>query len=102
MPWDWTDSKEDLLQDVYFSETGNGTIIAMEYGLQNPEPVMCSTRRSGESMYIFQSGGTFYLWNKIDNSVFTLDSVTSKENLVKTLQEGGTAALQATLLVPES
>ena len=38
---------------------------------------MCSTRKSGDCMYMFQSGSKYYLWNLIADEIWEI--VTSME-----------------------
>ena len=33
---------------------------------------MCSTRKSGECMYMFQSGSKYYIWNPIEGSIWEI------------------------------
>ena len=46
----WDDSDSD------------GQVMAKAHGLKSPQPIMCSSRESDHSMYMFQSGNKYYLW----------------------------------------
>ncbi|KAF7590760.1 hypothetical protein BBP40_002375 [Aspergillus hancockii] len=94
MPDGWTDNKNELHIEALWGDTdGNGNLMAAEYGLASPTPIMCSTRRSGDAMYIVESGGKFYLWSQINDEVFELEGVQSKEEIVQTIQKGGAGRL---------
>ena len=43
--------------------------MAKHYGLKSPQPIMCSSRESGNHMYIFQSGSRYYIWNPVADTV---------------------------------
>jgi hypothetical protein len=51
--------------------------MAKTYGLKPPQPIMRSTRQSGASSYMFQSGSKYYLWNQISDEIWEI--VTSME-----------------------
>ena len=41
------------------------------HGLETPQPIMCSDPKSesGDSLYMFQSGSKYYLWNPIEGNI---------------------------------
>jgi hypothetical protein len=51
--------------------------MVRDYGLQSPQPIMCTTPESGDCMYLFQSGRKYYLWNPIEGAI--LEIVTSMD-----------------------
>jgi hypothetical protein len=46
--------------------------MAKAYGLESPQPIMRSTRQSGASSYMFQSGSKYYLWNQISDEIWEI------------------------------
>jgi hypothetical protein len=53
--------------DKQFFHWGNAVVKG--HGLEPPQPIMCSSRESGDSEYMFQSGSKYYLWNPIEGTV---------------------------------
>jgi hypothetical protein len=45
--------------------------VVKTHGLEPPQPIMCSDPKSesGDSLYMFQSGSKYYLWNPIEGSI---------------------------------
>ena len=64
--------------------------MAKNHGLKSPQPIMCSTRESGDCMYMFQSGSKYYLWNPIEGDIWEI--VTSMD-LVDIVTEIGKLGL---------
>jgi len=60
--------------------------MAKAHGLESPQPIMRSTRQSGASSYMFQSGSKYYLWNLIADQIWEI--VTSMD-LVDIVREIG-------------
>lgn len=99
MPRGWSDSKDMLAIEANWSTpTSDGNIIARQYGLTNPQPVMCNTPQSGDCLYIIQSDNKYYIWNLIENDVFLLDGYNSKEDIIKTIRERGAGALSTKMV----
>jgi hypothetical protein len=46
--------------------------MAKTYGLKPPQPIMRTTRQSGDSCYMFQSGSKYYLWNLITDEIWEI------------------------------
>jgi hypothetical protein len=46
--------------------------MAKARGLESPQPIMRSTRQSGASSYMFQSGSKYYLWNQISDEIWEI------------------------------
>ena len=42
------------------------------HGLEPPQPIMCSSRESGDSEYMFQSGSKYYLWNPLEGGIWEI------------------------------
>ena len=53
--------------DKQFFHWGNA--VVKRHGLEPPQPIMCSSRESGDSLYMFQSGSKYYLWNPIEGAI---------------------------------
>jgi hypothetical protein len=51
--------------------------MAKTHGLKSPQPIMRSTRQSGDCYYMFQSGSKYYLWNLMTDNIWEI--VTSME-----------------------
>jgi len=64
--------------------------MAKNHGLKLPQPIMCSTRKSGDCMYMFQSGSKYYLLNLIPGKIWEI--VTSMD-LVDIVTEIGKMGL---------
>ena len=60
--------------------------MAKAHGLESPQPIMRSTRQSGDCSYMFQSGSKYYLWNLIADQIWEI--VTSMD-LVDIVREIG-------------
>jgi hypothetical protein len=46
--------------------------MAKTHGLKPPQPIMRTTRQSGASYYMFQSGSKYYLWNLIADEIWEI------------------------------
>ena len=48
-----------------------GNAVVKKHGLGPPQPIMCSSpeSESGDSLYMFQSGSKYYLWNPIEGAI---------------------------------
>jgi hypothetical protein len=60
--------------------------MAKAHGLESPQPIMRSTRQSGDCYYMFRSGSKYYLWNLIADQIWEI--VTSMD-LVDIVREIG-------------
>ena len=49
--------------------------MAKAHGLESPQPIMRSTRQSGDCYYMFQSGRKYYLWNLIADQIWEIGNV---------------------------
>ena len=56
--------------DKQFFHWGNA--VVKRHGLEPPQPIMCSSRESGDSEYMFQSGSKYYLWNPIEGGIWEI------------------------------
>ena len=46
--------------------------MAKDFGLKSPQPIMCSSRESVNSMYMFRSGSKYYIWNQMAGTVWEI------------------------------
>jgi len=46
--------------------------VVKRHGLEPPQPIMCSSRESGDCQYMFQSGSKYYLWNPIEGGIWEI------------------------------
>jgi hypothetical protein len=49
-----------------------GQRIVRKHGLKRAQPIMRSTRESGECLHMFQSGGEYYIWNPIEGGIWEI------------------------------
>lgn len=101
MPKGWTDKEDGLnIETLWLDPSGVGSLMAINYGLNNPKPIMCSTGQSGDAMYIVQCGMAFYIWNQLNGDVFSIQGVTSVKQLVQIINQRGTKGLTIAQLDP--
>lgn len=73
--------------DYYWSEDGPGAALKAEKGLGSVRPVMCTTRQSGNTLYMFEADSKFYLWNLIEDSVFHITSPDTESEIIQKITE---------------
>ena len=56
--------------------------MARKHGLKSPQPIMCTTRDSGDCTYMFQSGSKYYLWNLIEGNIWEIVTSMDLVNIV--------------------
>jgi hypothetical protein len=72
-PEGWTtDPKELDIGFVWGNIDSPGQQMARQYGLNAPQPIMCSAADTGEGCVMFQSGYKFYIWNQMDDGVWEI------------------------------
>jgi hypothetical protein len=59
--------------------------MARKHGLKSPQPIMCTTRDSGDCIYMFQSGSKYYLWNLIEGNIWEILTSMDLVNIVTEL-----------------
>ncbi|KAH8702293.1 hypothetical protein BGW36DRAFT_424573 [Talaromyces proteolyticus] len=93
---EWTDDPEELdLDSEYWSDPESpARTMAAAYGLANPTPILCSTRQSGNCMYLIESQSKYYLWNQIESDVWHIESPTIKNEILRTIGTQGVSGLQ--------
>ncbi|KAF5856158.1 hypothetical protein ETB97_007815 [Aspergillus alliaceus] len=80
---EWTDVPEEMSADYYWKGPNSpGQIMAKEFKLNLPEPILGSNVRSGSTLFIFKSEGKFYLWNMAEDMVWQITKPT-EENQIK-------------------
>lgn len=67
----------------------SGAEMAEEFGLQSPKPIMCTTPNSGNSMYMFESCGEYYMWEEMVDYVWRITCPTRLEDILKKMREAG-------------
>ncbi|GAB1318205.1 hypothetical protein MFIFM68171_08415 [Madurella fahalii] len=76
-------------KDFYWNPTdGEGYALAKSYGLEEPVPIMRTTRESGSVICMFGAAGDkYFLWNQIEDIVCEIEEPTSpgtiKEEIAK-------------------
>ena len=55
---------------------------------------MCSTPESGDCLYMFQSGGKYYLWNPIEGTVLGIMTSMDLVDIVTEMGKMGLGALK--------
>jgi hypothetical protein len=64
--------------------------MAKDHGLKSPQPIMCSTRESGDCLYMFQSGSKYYIWNPIEGAVWEILTSMDLVGIVTEIDKLGT------------
>ena len=68
--------------------------MAAKYGLRSARPVMCSDTRSGDSLWMFQAGPTYYIWNEVEGDVFEVVKPTGLQEIVATITDKGLSEVE--------
>jgi hypothetical protein len=81
--------------DYYWENAeGPGTVMAADYNLSSPKPLIASTARSGNNLSIFQSGSSCYMWNMMEDSVWQITKPASANDIMQQVKENGVKGLQ--------
>jgi hypothetical protein len=59
-----------------------GNAVVKRHGLEPPQPIMCSSRESGDCQYMFQSGSKYYLWNPIEGGIWEIVTSTDLVDII--------------------
>lgn len=87
-PKNWTQDPDELKTDFYWeNDDSKGRVFAKDHGLNSPKPAMCSTRESGDCLYMFQSGSNYYIWNQIESTVWRIKELLDLEEIVSTINK---------------
>ncbi|KAK6837529.1 hypothetical protein RU639_001619 [Aspergillus parasiticus] len=99
-PPGWSRNERDLDTEDYWSETGDGQIMAQEYGLGKAVPIMCRT--GGDVLMLIEANATLYLWNPIDQCLWKITQKGGREDIVRMIGEPhGIFILETELATPE-
>lgn len=84
---------------MYIDLTWNGPVtsgaeITEEFRLQNPKPIIYTTSNSGNSMYLFESCGKYYIWEEMMDYVWRITCPTGLEDIVQKMREAGFGGLE--------
>ena len=68
--------------------------MAKDFGLKSPQPIMCSSRESVNSMYMFRSGSKYYIWNPMAGTVWEIMTSMDLVGIVTEITKLGLRALK--------
>lgn len=82
-------------QETFEDPEGEGYELLQSLGLRTVTPVMAHTRQNGGTLYLFESGGNFYIWNIIEGTARRFQDKDFDKILQSMLENrGGTKKLQ--------
>ena len=70
-----------------------GRMEAKILNLTSPKPITRTTPQSGDRLYMFQSGSSYYIWNEIEGDVWQITSPTDLKEIFSTMTNKGMAKL---------
>ena len=70
-----------------------GNAVVKRHGQEPPQPIMCSSRESGDCQYMFQSGSKYYLWNPIEGGIWEIVTSTNLVDIVTQVAKLGLKSL---------
>jgi hypothetical protein len=76
--------------------------MAKALGLKSPQPIMCSTRDSGDCLYMFKSGSKYYIWNLMSGDIFEIVMPVGVVDIVTKIAKLGVKALKTVEVEPVS
>ena len=68
--------------------------MAKALGLKSPQPIMCSTRDSGDCLYMFKSGSKYYIWNLMSGDIFEIVMPVGVVDIVTKIAKLGVRSLK--------
>jgi hypothetical protein len=81
--------------DYYWGDDdSDGQVMAKDYGLRSPQPIMCNTPESGDCLYMFQSGSKCYIWNLIEDNVWEIRAPLDLEDIIAKIAKLGVGSLK--------
>jgi hypothetical protein len=99
----WTTDEDELNYDYWWSNNdSDGQRMAKALGLKSPQPIMCSTRDSGDCLYMFKSGSKYYLWNLMSGDIFEIVMPVGVVDIVTKIAKLGVKALKTVEVEPVS
>ena len=100
-PQGWTTDVKLLNAAALWSPTGEGTHLATERNLSSPyAAIMCTHPRTGDALYMFSGAGgsKFYLWNRVEGSVFEVKKPTTQQGIVDSISGAGGKTAQLEIM----
>jgi hypothetical protein len=76
--------------------------MAKALGLKSPQPIMCSTRDSGDCLYMFTSGSKYYIWNLMSGDIFEIVMPVGVVDIAMKIAKLGVKALKTVEVEPVS
>jgi hypothetical protein len=74
----------------------DGQVMAKAHGLKSPQPIMCSSRESDHSMYMFQSGSKYYLWDPNVGDTWEIVTAMNAVDIMTKIAKQGLKSLKLT------
>ena len=74
--------------------------MAKDYGLKSPQPIMCSSRESVNTMFMFQSGSKYYIWNPLEDAVYEIMPSMDLVDIVTEITKLGVRSLKLEEVYP--
>lgn len=56
-------------------------------------PIMCSGRNSDDFLYMFEAGGTFYVWDQIEDTIWRICQPNTETKIIEVIGERGLKGL---------
>jgi len=69
-------------------------MMAKDYDLKSPQPIMCTTPQSGDFLHMFQSGSKYYIWNLIEDDVWEIRAPLVLEDITAGISKLGVGSLK--------
>lgn len=64
-------------------------MLASDYELHDARPIITQPPPAGDVLYMFESGGKFYFWNGIADSVTRVDAPTTLDDIFASMNGSG-------------
>jgi hypothetical protein len=94
-PDGWTTDPDELdVGYVWGNRNSPGQGMARTYGLNTPQPIMCSAADTGEGCIMFQSGSKFYIWNQMDDGVWEITISRDLDTILRKMYKTDTQGLK--------
>ncbi|KIJ62092.1 hypothetical protein HYDPIDRAFT_30644 [Hydnomerulius pinastri MD-312] len=94
-PEGWSNDLDDMDLDYYW-KGHNGDLkatLATWYGLTDAQAIITRLPEFGDVMFLFQSGMCYYVWNGVEDAVYSIDSPTNLEGIYDTIRKLGKGKL---------
>lgn len=82
-----------MFYEDYWGEDSKGQEMAKEYQLPDPRPFLGSTAKSPNTIFAFESKGTFYMWSAVVDSVSQVTKPKTEEEIIETIVNGASLNL---------